>query len=425
MIRDIMPAATKQVIQVENALSSLRKSWFYLLLLQGLLLVAGYQVLLKWWSVQYAMRWFGLATIASLIFFTILWRRLEINYRPGENHLLPDFGPGNLLTVLRGMILALLLGFLFSPWPQGWLAWIPGLLYSIVAISDLFDGYLARKFYHQTRLGENLDLTLDGLGMLAASILLVQYGQVAAWYLLVGMARYLFVVGIWLRRKMGLPVNELSSNSTRRPFAGAQMGFAVVVLYPLFSPPGTTFAAALFALPFLVGFMIDWLQVSGVNFSRLLSLGNRFSSRRISNEMDQQFDGKVKGILANWMPLVFRISLVIILSYWIGRNLIGLFSQENLSTAFRITESVSQSLWLGWLLLVIGLGLLMIVLGAAGRIAALVVLFGVGIYVNNFGLNTSEALLVLGAAIMLFSGTGPYSIWKPEQGIITRRLGEL
>jgi CDP-diacylglycerol--glycerol-3-phosphate 3-phosphatidyltransferase len=223
-----MPSATNQVIKTENALSSLRRSWFYLLILQGLLLVAGYQVLMNWWSDQYAVRWLGLATLSSLIFFAILWRRLEFNSRPGEDYLLPELGPGNLLTILRGIILALLIGFLFLPWPQGWLAWVPGLLYTIVAVADLFDGYLARKFDLQTRLGENLDLTLDGLGILVASVMLVQYGQVAAWYLLVGLARYLFMAGIWLREKMGLPVYELSSNSTRRPFAGAQMGFAVV-----------------------------------------------------------------------------------------------------------------------------------------------------------------------------------------------------
>jgi hypothetical protein len=224
---------------------------------------------------------------------------------------------------------------------------------------------------------------------------------------------------------LGLTVYELASNSTRRPFAGAQMGFAVVVLYPLFSPPGTTFAAALFAVPFLVGFMIDWLQVSGVDFSRLLFIVSKFSSRSASIELDQQNDGQVRDILANWMPLVLRVSMMIILIFWISRNLIGLIIQEGFTAAILITESISQSLWLGWLLIVVGLGLLMIAIGAAGRIAALMVLFGVGIYVNNFGLNTGEALLVLGAAITLYSGTGPYSLWKPEQEIITRRLGDL
>ena len=67
----------------------------------------------------------------------------------------------------------------------------------------------------------------------------------------------------------------------------------------------------------------------------------------------------------------------------------------------------------------------MIALGAAGRIAALIILFGVGIYVNNYGLDVTEALLVIVAAALLYLGTGPYSLWNPEQGIISRRLGEL
>jgi hypothetical protein len=144
-----------------------------------------------------------------------------------------------------------------------------------------------------------------------------------------------------------------------------------------------------------------------------------------SNDLVLQSRENNRKILTYWAPLVFRISLVITLGLWVERNLIGLISRENYTAAISITESISQSLWMGWLLIFIGLGLLMIALGTAGRIAALVVLFGVGIYVNNFGLSFTEALLVLGAAITLYSGTGPYSLWSPEQGIVTRRLGEL
>jgi CDP-diacylglycerol--glycerol-3-phosphate 3-phosphatidyltransferase len=420
-----MPDLTKEFSSTKNAQSRIRKSWFFLLILQILLLATGTLVLRTWWTDQNTIRWLGLATISSLVFLGILWRNLFINSRPGEDSLLPNFGPGNLLTIMRGLFLALLMGFLFSPWPSGWLAWIPGLLYSFIAIADLFDGYLARKFDHMTLLGEKLDLTLDGLGMLVASILLVQYGQAPAWYILVGLARYLFVAGIWMRRKMGKPVFDLISNPTRRPFAGAQMGFAAVVLYPFFGSPGTGLAAALFAVPFLVGFTIDWLQVSGVKpaafLSRIVGPGRPAKNKNL----EQQNEWLPSNILAIWLPLGLRVSLVILISIWVERNLISMISLENLTTPFFISNSTSHYLWGGWLLLIIGISTLMIALGAAGRIAALIILFGVGMYVNYYGLSISESLLVVGMGALLYLGTGPYSLWNPEHRLISRRLGEL
>jgi CDP-diacylglycerol--glycerol-3-phosphate 3-phosphatidyltransferase len=410
-----MPTLTEGFSNTDQALESLRKRWASILTLQALLLLAGTTVLLNWWTEGYAIRWLGLAALSSLVYLGILWRSLAFNSRPGEKILLPDLGPGNLLTILRGLFLALLMGFLLSPWPPGWLAWVPGLLYSIVAIADLFDGYLARKFDHQTLMGERLDLSLDGLGMLVASILLVQYGQVPAWYLLVGLARYLFVAGIWLRRMLDKPVFELGPNPTRRPFAGAQMGFAAVVLYPFFGPPGTALAAALFAVPFLVGFTVDWLEVCGVNFSGF------FQRAKIEN-YDGQNKRLLKNIFVTWLPLVFRGSLVVIIGYWVFQNSIG---QDIISGLSQVSFSTSFFPWLSGLVLIIGIGTLMIALGAAGRIAALIILFGVGIYVNNYGLDVTEALLVIVAAALLYLGTGPYSLWNPEQGIISRRLGEL
>ena len=151
-----MPTLVKEYADVDNALASLRKGWFILLIMQALLLTIGTMVLMTWWADQLAIRWLGLAALSSILFLGFLWRSLELNTRPRDGHLLAGFGPGNFLTILRGFFLALLIGFLFSPRPPGWLAWIPGLLYSIVAIADLFDGYLARKFDQQTMLGEQL-----------------------------------------------------------------------------------------------------------------------------------------------------------------------------------------------------------------------------------------------------------------------------
>ena len=91
--------------------------------------------------------------------------------------------------------------------------------------------------------------------MLAACLLLIQYGQAPVWYILVGLARYLFVFGLWLRQKMGLTNYPLPPNRIRRGLAGSQMGFIAVILLPVFTPPATLVAATLFMTPFSIAFL--------------------------------------------------------------------------------------------------------------------------------------------------------------------------
>ncbi len=60
---------------------------------------------------------------------------------------------------------------------------------------DLLDGYVARVTRRESRLGAILDMEFDGLGILIASAVAVQYDKIPAWYLLLGVARLLFVAG--------------------------------------------------------------------------------------------------------------------------------------------------------------------------------------------------------------------------------------
>ena len=404
-------------------LSILRKKWIGLLVLQIMLVAAGSFLLVTGWEYQAAFQWLGLAAFSSVLYFWYLWRGIELNSPPGETKILPDFGPGNLLTILRGMLLMLLTGFLFSPRPQGWLAFLPGFLYAFAALADLFDGYLARISNHQSRLGEKLDLSLDGLGMLIASFLLVQYGQVPFWYLLVGLARYLFIGGIWLRTRLRKPVYPLAENSARRPFAGAQMGFAAVVLFPVFSPPGTILAAALFAVPFLTGFLLDWFSVSGVSINLLIKHDHLLG--KIPEFANSIRIYAAKPAISKWMPLIVRTTLVILLILWLRENFIGSFETLDNSMFNNYLPDLLPAYWIGLLLLLILGGLILITVGIAGRAAALLVLFGLGMYLEIFQLGLFEILLVFAAIGLFYLGTGPYSLWIPERKIITHRLGEL
>jgi CDP-diacylglycerol---glycerol-3-phosphate 3-phosphatidyltransferase len=232
-------------------------------------LVSGYLLLRAGWAgsgAEPARLWLLLAGPGTAYMLLVFWRGLEDNRRAPQSELLPGLGPGSWLTLLRGLLIALMSGF-FVSWPAGTAGCYgsPPSIYTLAVLTDYLDGYAARVTDHQTRLGERLDMSFDGWAVLVGSALIVQYGQVPAWYLSVALARPLFILGLHLRHRLGLPVYDLPYQGfERRALAGVQMGFITVMAWPVFAPPGTHIAAAVFALPFLLGFGRDWLIVSGV-----------------------------------------------------------------------------------------------------------------------------------------------------------------
>jgi len=320
-----------------------------------------------------ALRWAILPVFLAGYFLWFIRRHLNENY--GENGILfPSMGWGNALTLIRAMLIACLGGFLLLPRPTGLLAWMPGLLYTLAVIADFFDGYLARKTNQVTRLGGLLDMEADSWGMLFASLLLVRYDQVPFWYVGVGLARYLFLGGMALRNRFGLINHPLPESITRRLFAGLQMGMTCVLLWPIFKPPGTLWAATFFSLPLFLGFIKDWLLICGWLKP---SFGKHF--KRISRWV------------MNWLPLVLRALAVIV-----GFTSLG---------------------WLpwplgGWMLVVN----VLLILGIAPR--AMTVL-GILILANLPAEEQSIPLLAIYTAL-LYLGGGQWCLWRPEEKLIRR-----
>ena len=375
----------------DPSFKSLLRRWEAVSALCLLVLASGFFLLRLGWGASFAGRWLVLSSIGLIYLLVVLRHSLPANHRVGETHLLPGFGLGNGLTILRGVLVAALCGFLFSPRPEGWIAWIPGLLYTLADAADYLDGFAARVTNHATRLGELLDVSLDGVGVLVAAALAVQYGQVPAWYLSVAVARYLFLGGMWLRRRMGKPNYELSPSISRRGFAGLQMGFLAVMLWPLFSPPGTHLAAAIFALPFLVGFLRDWLIVSGV-----LNPG-----RLIFGKWPQQ--------VTFWLPVGMRLAILALSAGPLAEQL----------SSFQYLSLPGQVLTLLELCVVFS-----VVTGIAGRATAILGLLLLGFNQMQNSLTLSQLILVTAYTAILFMGSGPLSIWKPEEALISQRAGE-
>jgi CDP-diacylglycerol---glycerol-3-phosphate 3-phosphatidyltransferase len=369
----------------------LRTEWALFAAFSLTFLASGFVVFSVAWQSDLAVRWLIFPSLVVAYLLRVLWKNLDANHREGEQQLLPDLGWGNRLTLVRGVLVAGMMGFLLLPRPQGWLLWVPGILYILSDTADFFDGYVARVTNHTTRLGKILDVSFDGLGVLAASLLVVLYGQAPAWYVLVGLARYLFVAAEWLRRRLGKPVYPAPPSLNRRVFAGMQMGFLAVALLPLIPPPGIHIAAALFGLPLLVGFGRDWLFVSGV-----------LKSNPGRNANFQTW-------VERWLPVGLRLAILAL----------------NVSSFTRwLTALQTESLAFGLIGLLNWLAVGMLVLGILPRVASITALVALGLAQMLAPLTLAQIALGIAYILILYIGSGAFSLWTPEDYLYRHHAGE-
>ena len=85
----------------------------------------------------------------------------------------------NLLTLARIMIIPLLVALLFINEPVA--RWAACALFTVAAITDYFDGYLARHRNEVSALGRFLDPIADKLLVAAVILMLVAIGAIRGW----------------------------------------------------------------------------------------------------------------------------------------------------------------------------------------------------------------------------------------------------
>ena len=389
------------------ALRQLRWRWFITAFVYCTSLGGGYWLLVGAWTPPWAIWWLGWAALIMLLELAILWLMLPNNHPPTSNRLLPTFGNGTNLTLACGLLLFLVAGFLFAPRPPGWLAWLPALLYTVARLIDYVDGYVARITHHETKLGGMLDMELDGFGVLIAILLGIQYGTLPLWYLPLALSRQLFILGIWLRQRRGLPVYEMTPSGNRRIVAGYQTAFLSWALWPSFQPPLSMVAATVFALPLLASFGRDWLVVSGA----LDPASARYQRGRIV----------IKDYLEGWLPLLARM-----VSFVLGVTLLWV-EVPDFPTWLPHLQTVgwtSPTAWLWLLSIICGLALVASLLGVVGRLAALPLMVLAWLDVSANGLSWSgNVWLFIAAVIITHAGSGRFALWRPEEAILHTRPG--
>jgi CDP-diacylglycerol--glycerol-3-phosphate 3-phosphatidyltransferase len=350
----------------------------------GLLVaVAGGIGLLESWP--FAALWL----VQSLALWTLcwqqVWQRRTLNRAAPEAALYPALGLANQLTILRGLLIAATGGLLLQLPDNALLIWAAALLYSIAAILDRVDGFVARRTRQTSLLGSELDTVFDALGLVVAPLLAVLLGKIHESYLLVSVAYYLFSFARTRRLRLGLPVHPLLPNTLRRTLAGFQMGYVAVVLWPPFQAPLTVVAGVAFMLPLLLGFVVDWLVVSG----------------RIDSSRAPAFDA-LASLSMRWLqPLLRAILLSALLSL-------------SLLEGSALTPLSGGGFALAALLILTGFG---------ARIGALLLLLILAWQVP-FAVTSPLFLILLFSTVgVLLLGSGRFSLWQGDDQWIARHDG--
>jgi CDP-diacylglycerol--glycerol-3-phosphate 3-phosphatidyltransferase len=107
----------------------------------------------------------------------------------------PNLNLPNAITgsrLLLSALLALLLMFEQTMWLAFW-AWVT---FTIAAVSDFVDGYLARRWNSVTILGKLLDPLADKVLVTTALVMLIPLGKVPAWVALLMLCREILVTGL-------------------------------------------------------------------------------------------------------------------------------------------------------------------------------------------------------------------------------------
>ena len=100
----------------------------------------------------------------------------------------------NFLTLFRILLIPVFVLVFSSPTPGRSLS--AAIVFAVAAITDLLDGYLARRRSQETKLGRLLDPIADKLLVLSALILLVQYDRVGALVAILMIGREVAVTGV-------------------------------------------------------------------------------------------------------------------------------------------------------------------------------------------------------------------------------------
>lgn len=123
----------------------------------------------------------------------------------------------NMLTILRILLIPVYLYFFYSSYTNNIL--FAGIVFILAGISDVLDGYIARKYDMSTKLGVMLDPIADKLMMFTILISFATKGIISIWILIaLGIKEMMMILGgaiLYLfKGKQVMPSNQYGKIAT-------------------------------------------------------------------------------------------------------------------------------------------------------------------------------------------------------------------
>jgi CDP-diacylglycerol--glycerol-3-phosphate 3-phosphatidyltransferase/cardiolipin synthase len=162
------------------------------------------------------------------------------------------FSVPNLLTYGRILAIPAVVALLF--WPrEDWVRWIALAIYIIAAITDYFDGYLARAWHQQSASGRMLDPLADKL-LIASCLLMLAADETISgfslWAAIIILCREILVSGLrefLAELKVSVPVSNVAKWKTAAQLVA--VGFLIAGPAGEVILPGTV----------LIGLVLLWI----------------------------------------------------------------------------------------------------------------------------------------------------------------------
>ncbi len=104
----------------------------------------------------------------------------------------------NKLTIMRVILIPFFVFFLLSPYFPAYGNYIAVAVFIVASLTDMLDGKIARKYNLVTNFGKFMDPLADKLLVCSAMICLIELDRLAAWIVIVIIAREFIISGFRL-----------------------------------------------------------------------------------------------------------------------------------------------------------------------------------------------------------------------------------
>jgi cardiolipin synthase len=162
----------------------------------------------------------------------------------------------NTLTLFRLALIPAFIYFYFLKSPEH--IWTPLVIFITATITDVLDGYIARRFELITKIGTVLDPLADKLMLITVLLCLYIDRRIPLFVIVIVIIKELFMIasGVYLyfiREKIVIPSNKIGKAAT--------VGFSLAIVLILFNlPDSLTVTLILIAISIKIGALMSYIK---------------------------------------------------------------------------------------------------------------------------------------------------------------------